>query len=93
MEDIFKKGIYTKLPKEGVFDYSEDANPIDVMNNLYGNKGMLFCVTPNQYVSVCNAIYQRKKWENRHINKARCPICNSILQEGQKICMEHCKEV
>lgn len=93
VESIFEKKIWFDLPQNGIYRGGVSTNPILNINHYLGNKGELFCITPLQCVSLCNAFSNYYQRRSRREAGTICPICNTILRDGNKICPRHCDRI
>lgn len=94
VERIFDRNIIFDLPLKGeLYEKGLGSNPVKTISRFLGDKGELFCISPLQYVSICNATSHNYARRVQRGSAPVCPICNAILQSGQKICPRHCNRV
>lgn len=86
---VFKKDIYFQLPAKKNMPIKElDMNPYINLEKFFQEKDVLYCIEPQQYVSLCRAVLENKK--RRNGSKMRfCPICGSSLSNGYLVCQRH----
>jgi hypothetical protein len=89
VESVYHKKVYYELPKKGTLsDVGLCNNPFITLENFFGNKEVLYCITPEQYLGLCRATMEYNGRRVRGMSNV-CPVCNAVLNSGLKICPRH----
>ena len=79
VERIFDRNIIFDLPLKGeLYEKGLGSNPVKTISRFLGDKGELFCISPLQYVSICNATSHNYARRVQRGSAPVCPICNAI---------------